>query len=146
MMRHLWLLPLLAAPFSLLAQEPEKAMEGDIRIPSLSAEEQHIRSGILLLASLYEALAKVQDHASAQAAAPTVVRLSRDLHVWAQGVSALPAVDAELLAVYEKRYLPAIRRINDHLRAQGERLAASDYYGSQDLASALVSLYSMAQQ
>ena len=105
-----------------------------------------MRSGIMLLASLYETLAKVQDRPSAQAAALELVRLSRDLHSWAQGVSALPLLDEKEMRAYERRYLPVIQRVNDHLRVQGERLAASDYFGSQDLAQALISLYSTAQQ
>lgn len=113
---------------------------------ALPAEEQHLRAGIMLLAALYESLARVQDAASARAAAPEVTRLAGELHTWAQGVSSLPLLSEKEARTYERRYMPTIRRVNDHLRAQGERLAASDYYGSQELASALVSLYSMAQQ
>lgn len=128
------------------AQEAEEAMQGDFRLSSMPVEEQHMRSGIMLLAALYETLAKVKDHDSAQAAVPEISRISRDLHSWAQGVSALPPLGEKEMRTYERHYLPTIRRVNDHLRAQGERLAASEYFGSQDLASALITLYSMAQQ
>lgn len=129
------------------AQQPSVgAVSGELQLPSVPVEEQYMRSGIMLLASLYEALAKVQDRDGAQAAVPEINRISRDLHTWAQGLSALPPLGEREMRSYERRYLPAIRRVNDHLRAQGERLAASDYFGSQDLATALVSLYAMIQQ
>lgn len=114
--------------------------------PSLPPEELHIRTGIIILGNLYNALASVSDKDSAQAAVPTVMRLSRELQAWAQGVSALPPLSDEAKLVYEKRYMSAIERLNDHLRAQGERLAASDYFGSQDLSTALISLYISVQQ
>lgn len=139
-------LALVAAGLPCAAQQSAEAMEGDLQAPVMPVEELHMRSGIMLLASLYESLARVQDFNSAQTAAPEVARLSRELHSWAQGVSALPPLGEKEVRAYERRYLPAIRRVNDHLRAQGERLAASDYYGSQELAAALISLYSMAQQ
>ena len=129
-----------------VAQVSDEAMEADLQTPSMPMEEQHMRSGIMLLANLSEVLARVQDFNSAQAAAADVTRVARALHSWAQGVSALPPLGEKEVRAYERRYLPTIRRVNDHLRAQGERLAASDYYGSQDLAAALISLYSMAQQ
>lgn len=140
------LMALAASALPGAAQQSAEAMEGDLQTPVMPMEELHMRSGIMLLASLYEVLARVEDFNSAQAAAPEVTRISRELHSWAQGVSALPPLGDKELRAYERRYLPAIRRVNDHLRAQGERLAASDYYGSQDLATALISLYSMAQQ
>lgn len=126
------------------AQQPAPAAAAEL--PAMPTEEQHMRAGIMLLAALYDSLARVQDFAGAQAAAPEVARIARELHAWAQGVSALPPLGEKEVRAYERRYLPTIRRVNEHLRAQGERLSASDYYGSQDLAAALISLYSMAQQ
>lgn len=136
-----------AALFSpCVAQQSAEEVEADLQLPAMPIEELHMRSGILLLASLCESLAKVKDADSAQEAVPEITRISRDLHQWAQGVSALPPLGEKEVSAYERRYLPTIRRVNDHLRAQGERLAAAEYYGSQELASALISLYSMAQQ
>ena len=114
--------------------------------PELSTEETHIRAGIVLLGMLCNTLAKVSDHESAQAAVPVIVRITRELHAWGQGTNALPPLSEELKEEYELRYLPAIRRLNDHLRVQGERLAASEYFGCQDLSTALVSLYVSSQQ
>lgn len=127
------------------AQQLDETL-GETLEPSFPKEELHIRSGVMLLASLYDVLAKVQDKASAQAAVPKIVRISRDLHAWGQAVASLPPLSEKEMRVYENRYLPIIRRVNDHLRAQGERLAAWEYYGSQDLEYALISLYTMAQQ
>lgn len=136
---------LLAAP--LLAAE---AMEGDTTLteeaPLLPPEERHIRAGIVLLGTIYNTLARVNDAQSAQMAVPTIVRLTREVQTWAQGVAALPPLDDESRSLYEERYLPIITRINDYLRAQGERLAASGYFGSQDLSTALMSLYNTTRQ
>lgn len=135
---------LLAAP--LVQAEP---VVGDVKLTMadrLPQEEQYIRAGIVLLGGLYNTLAQVQDHDSAQAAVATIVRLTRELQTWAQGVAALPPLSEETKTMYEVRYLPMIRQLNDHLRVQGERLAASDYYGSQDLSTALISLYCTTQQ
>lgn len=134
-----------AVPFG-AAPVADEAPPAALQTPALPAEQQHIRSGILLLANLSETLARVQDFNSAQAAAAEVTRAAHALHSWAQGVSALPPLSEKDVRAYERRFLPIIRRVNDHLRAQGERLAASDYYGSQELAAALIALYSMAQQ
>lgn len=138
-------LALLLAVFSAPAQQ-----QGDTTLlpdtPALPQEELHIRAGVVLLGMLYNTLARVQDHESAQAAVPVIVRLTHDLQTWGQGVSTLPQLDEETRSMYENRYLPAIRRLNDHLRVQGERLAASDYFGSQDLSTALISLYASVQQ
>lgn len=143
---HIALCVVAVLPMRGVAQQSADAVDSDMQLPTMSMQELHMRSGIMLLASLYETLAKVQDRPSAQAAALELVRLSRDLHSWAQGVSALPLLDEKEMRAYERRYLPVIQRVNDHLRVQGERLAASDYFGSQDLAQALISLYSTAQQ
>lgn len=115
-------------------------------VADLPVEEQHIRAGAVLLAVLYNTLAAVHDHESAQAAVPTIVRLTREFQAWGQGISALPPLSADAKERYEARYMPTIRRLNDHLRAQGERLAASDYFGTPDLSSALISLYCTTQQ
>lgn len=114
--------------------------------PEIPAAERQIRAGLVLLRSLCIALAAVQDRESAQASIPTIVRITRELQTWAQGMAALPPLSEEERSLYEMRYLPIIGQMNDLLRVQGERLAASDYFGSQDLATALISLYSITQQ
>ncbi|MBR2144264.1 MAG: hypothetical protein IJ956_01915 [Akkermansia sp.] len=40
--------------------------------------------------------------------------------------------------VYEDRYLPIIRKINKIMQDQADRLAAAEYYGSQNLPAALI--------
>lgn len=138
----------LGATLPLAAQHVSAASSlsaGEALAPSLPAEEVHIRTGIIILGNLYKAMAQVQDEQSAQAAVPTIVRITRELHAWAQGVSSLPPLSDEMRQMYETRYLPIIRQLNDHLSAQGERLAASEYFGSQDLSTALVSLYCSTQ-
>lgn len=112
----------------------------------LPAEELHIRAGIVILAKIYQSLAMVQDQATAQAAVPTLVQLTRELQVWGSAVANLPPLSEGAKATYEARYHPPIRKLNDHLRAQGERLAASDYFGCKDLSAALISLYVSVQQ
>lgn len=114
--------------------------------PLLPAAEQHIRSGIVLLHTLCTTLAKVQDHESAQGSVAIIVRITRELQTWAQGLAALPELTDEEKTLYETSYLPIIGQLNEHLRVQGERLAASDYFGSKDLSTALISLYVTAQQ
>lgn len=112
----------------------------------LPVEEVHIRSGIMILAKIYQSLASVQDRDSAQAAVPTLVQLTRELQAWGRGIANLPPLSESTRVAYEARYTSTIRKLNDHLRAQGERLAASDYFGSKDLSTALISLYVSAQQ
>ncbi len=112
----------------------------------LLPEEAHIRAGIVMLGKLYNVLAQVEDTASAQAAVPAIVGLAREMRSWGQAVAGLPLRGPEIIRVYEHRYLPIIEKLNGYLRAQGERLAASNYYDTQDLATALLALYSTAQQ
>lgn len=133
---------------SMATAQQSNAPVGEAPAPEtdLPKEEQHLRKGVMLLAALYDTLMKVQDQSSAQAAVPKIVRLTRELHAWGQGVTALPQLSEKEARTYESRYLPLINRVNEHLRAQGERLAAWEYYGSQDLEYALISLYTMAQQ
>lgn len=112
----------------------------------LLPEEAHIRAGIVILGKLCNTLARVSDKASAQAAVPIIVGLSRDLRAWAQLLPSLPLRGQETISVYEHRYMPIIGKLNAYLRVQGERLAASNYYDAQDLATALLTLYTTAQQ
>ncbi len=112
----------------------------------LPPEEKHLRIGIIILAQLCKTLSEVNDAQSAQAAVPIIVRLSRELHMWGQGLTHLPQRSEETMRAYEQRYLPMIEKLNSHLRVQGERLTASSYFGSQDLSTALIALYSSVQQ
>ena len=128
------------------AQELVVSSGRDVQLPAVSIEEQHLQAGVVLLHSLYRVLARVQDIGSARAAVPEVNRISRDLHNWAQGIASLPPLGEDEIRSYEQRYLPVIQRINDNIRTQGERLSASKYFGSQELADALVYLYITAQQ
>lgn len=142
--RMMWALLMALVP--LLPAQQEQGNAAQPLEQELPREEVQIRSGIVLLGTLCNTLAKVQDHASAQAAVPGIVRLTRDLHAWGQAMNALPQLSESDKSMYEARYLPVIRRLNEHLRAQGERLAASEYFGSQDLAVSLISLYVTTQQ
>lgn len=134
------------ALFPLLSAQQVADNEQPTRDAELPTEEVHIRTGMMLLSTLYNTLAKVKDRETAQASVPGVVRLTRELHAWGQAMNTLPPLSEPDREMYETRYLPAIRRLNEHLRAQGERLAASEYFGSQDLAVSLISLYVTTQQ
>ena len=112
----------------------------------LAPEETHIRAGIVILGKLCNILAQVEDARSAQAAVPMIMGLSNELHAWGQKVPSLPLRSSDVVEAYERQYLPIIEKLNGYLRAQGERLAASNYYDTQDLATALLTLYSSVQQ
>lgn len=126
--------------------EPAAEAEQDEDAAPLPSEEVLLRSGIIILNNIYRTLVAVHDHQTAQAAVPVLVRLTHELQAWARSMATLPPLSEENKAKYEARYLPIIRQINEHLRVQGERLAASEYFGSQDLSTALMSLYISAQQ
>ncbi len=113
---------------------------------SLPPEETHIRAGIVLLGKLYNILARVKDARSAQEAVPSIMSLSNELHAWGQKVPSLPLRSPDVMGAYERQYLPIIEKLNGYLRVQGERLAASNYYDTQDLATVLLTLYSSVQQ
>lgn len=102
--------------------------------------EERIRVGVILLNRLHEAMARVKDRESAEAAVPAVMRVSRELQAWGQSFASLPPLDDATRHEYEKRYLPVIQKLNEQIKAQGERLAAAEYYGSQDLPAALARL------
>lgn len=108
--------------------------------PKLEAGEGRIRAGIVLLGILHDTLAGVNDKESADAATGAIMRLSREMQEWAQGFAALPPLDDETRALYEDKYLPVIRQMNNRIKAQGERIAAAEFYGSQNLPAALVRL------
>ncbi|MGN0835863.1 MAG: hypothetical protein ACI4OS_00315 [Akkermansia sp.] len=122
----------LSAPVSTVRETPEA--------PALSLPEQRVRAGIVLLGELDQVLARVNDHDSAEASVAPVMRLLERLRYWAQSFTALPPLSEEERSLMEDRYLPVIRKLNERLRNQGERLAAAEYYGSHKLPAALVHL------
>ncbi len=129
------------------AQQGQQPSQMDYReTDAFSPEEVHIRAGIAILAKLCNTLARVQDARSAQAAVPIIMNLSHELHAWGQQLPSLPQRSQDVVSAYEHRYLPVIEKINGYLRVQGERLSASNYYGTQDLPAALMTLYSSVQQ
>ncbi len=143
------LLLLMAAPLSLAeepsAPVPSAPLQERQQAPNIPPGEARIRAGIVLLGQLHDALAAVRDQDSAEAAVPPIMRLSRELQEWGQGFSAMTPLDEETRSLYENRYLPIINKINDHIRAQGERIAAAEFYGSTNLPAALVRLVQSVQ-
>lgn len=136
-------LPLIAGAQQITLPAEQQVGEQDDKLPP---EEKHIRTGIILLAKLYKVMEGVRDETEAKIAVPVIVEIMRALREWGQMVPTLPLRSPEEMSVYENRYLPIIRKLNDHLRVQGERLAAANYYESQDLLDALLLLYSTLQQ
>lgn len=108
--------------------------------PKLEPGEARIRAGIVLQGILHDTLAGVKDKESAEAATGAIMRLSREMQEWAQGFAALPPLDEDTRSLYEDKYLPVIRQMNNRIKAQGERIAAAEFYGSQNLPAALVRL------
>lgn len=106
--------------------------------PGAPIGEARIRAGIVMLGMLHDTMAKVKDHDSAEAAVPSIMRLSNELQAWGHGFNNMPPLDEATQSDYEKKYLPIILKINDRIKAQGERLAAAEFYGSQNLPAALV--------
>ena len=111
----------------------------------LSDTEKQIRHGIVLLGRLCQCMAAVKDNDTAEAAVPEIMRLSDAFRQWPQGFTKLPPVSELEALTYEERYMPAIRKINHIIEAQAGRLAAAEYYGSRNLAAALVRLAQTSQ-
>ncbi len=133
---------------SVAGQERLTLREGDKftgeKLP-LSPAEAHLRTGVVMLAKLYKCLADVKDSQTAQSAVPGVVQVTRDLQTWIQTLYSMKQNTEEQEAI-ERVYVPIIEKLNSYIEVQGERLSAANYYGSQDLATALTALYVMAQQ
>lgn len=106
----------------------------------ISTEERRIRAGVTMLGLVHNTLARVKDKESAEAAVPIIVRLSSELQHWGQSMNALPPLDEATQSEYEKAYIPVIQKINERIKAQGERVAAAEFYGSQNLPAVLVKL------
>ena len=80
----------------------------------------------------------MQDRDTAEAAVAPLMRLGEELTLWAKATAALPALsDLERMEM-DDRYLPVIRRVNERVKSQGERIAAAEFYGSRNLPAALV--------
>ncbi len=112
---------------------------------NLPEGERRLRRGIILLGSLCQYMAGVRDHDSAEAAVPQIMRLCEELHQWSQSFSNLPPLSEVEVQMYEDRYLPAIRKINQVMEAQADRLGAAEYYGSRNLPAALVRVAQIGQ-
>lgn len=108
--------------------------------PVLPAEEEKIRSGIMMLAGLHDILAKIQDKESAENAVASIMRFNGRLQAWGHSFGALPPLDDGTRELYEQRYLPIIERLNSRIQAQADRLASAEFYGSRNLPAALVKL------
>lgn len=106
--------------------------------PQFPEGETRLRRGIVLQGSLCQQMAGVNDYNSAEAAVPHIMRIYEELQQWTQAFSNLPPLSELEAQVYEERYLPTIRKINQMLAAQADRLAAAEYYGSKNLPAALV--------
>lgn len=147
-MKPLTLLPaFLLAPLSLaqtqVVTETDKSVQQ--AIAQLPEGQQRIIAGMLLLQKLYQSMAEVVDHDTAEAAVPKLMRLNEELRLWSQSFANLPPLSEPEVAAYEERFLPAIRRINQALEAQAGRIAAAEYYGSRNLPAALVRIAQIGQ-
>ena len=105
---------------------------------TLPENEARIRQGIVHLGTLCQRMAEINDYNSAEAAVPAIMRLHEDIQLWARSFKSLPPISELETQLLEDRYLPTIRKINHILEAQADRLGAAEYYGSKNLAAALV--------
>ena len=105
---------------------------------AISPAENHIRAGIVITAKVLDVLSKIQDRDTAEAAVAPLMRLGEELTLWAKATATLPQLsDLERMEM-EDRYMPVIKRVNDRIKSQGERIAAAEFYGSRNLPAALV--------
>lgn len=133
-------------PEQLPEQPPVRQQEQqENTLPQLSSGESRIRAGIVLLGALHDTMARVRDKDSAEAAVPVIMRLARELPTWGQGFAALPPLDEETQSTLEKRYLPIINQLNERIQIQADRIAAAEFYGSENLPAALVKLVNSVQ-
>lgn len=129
-----------------IVQQPVSPKDSSVPAqPGLSLGESRIRAGIVLLGALHDTMARVLDKDSAEAAVPVIMRLSRELPAWGQGFAALPPLDEETQSSLEKRYLPIINQINERIQIQADRIAAAEFYGSENLPAALIKLVNSVQ-
>lgn len=106
--------------------------------PALPEGEKRLRQGIIIIGKLTQSMAGINNKETADAAVPQIMRLCEELRQWTQAFNNLPPLSETETIVYEDRYLPIIRKINKVMQDQADRLAAAEYYGSQDLPAALI--------
>ena len=115
---------------------PAPASQEEAR--AVSPAENHIRAGIVITAKVLDVLSKIQDRDTAEAAVAPLMRLGEELTLWAKATATLPQLsDLERMEM-EDRYMPVIKRVNDRIKSQCERIAAAEFYGSRNLPAALV--------
>lgn len=107
-------------------------------IPALPEGEKRLRQGIVIIGKLTQSMADINNKETADAAVPQIMRLSEELRQWTQAFNNLPPLSETETIAYEDRYLPIIRKINKIMQDQADRLAAAEYYGSQNLPAALI--------
>ena len=105
---------------------------------AIPENELRIRQGIVHLGTLCQRMAEISDYESAEAAVPAVMRIHEELQLWTQSFKSLPPITELETQLLEDKYLPTIRKINHIIEAQADRLGAAEYYGSKNLAAALV--------
>ncbi len=137
-----FLAPLCQAQSTVVTEEDESVRNAIAQLPE---GQQRLINGILLLQKLHQHMAEVTDNATAEAAVPKLMRLNDELKLWAQSFANLPPLSEPEVATYEERFLPAIRKINQAIEAQGQRIAAAEYYGSRNLPAALVRIAQIGQ-
>lgn len=116
--------------------QPAQASQEEPR--AVSPAENHIRAGIVITAKVLDVLSKIQDRDTAEAAVAPLMRLGEELTLWAKATATLPQLsDLERMEM-EDRYMPVIKRVNDRIKSQSERIAAAEFYGSRNLPAALV--------
>lgn len=106
----------------------------------LSDAEKQIRAGIVLLGMLHDTMAKVQNKETAEAAVAPVMRLRDALTQWINQFAVIPQCSEMEKLMYEERYLPIIKQLNNAISNQADRLAAAAYYDCTELCTALVML------
>lgn len=107
-------------------------------IPALPEGEKRLRQGIIIIGKLTQSMAEINNKETADAAVPQIMRMCEELRQWTQAFNNLPPLSETETIVYEDRYLPIIRKINKIMQDQADRLAAAEYYGSQNLPAALI--------
>ena len=136
------LAPLCLAQTQVVTEEDKSVQQAISQLPE---GQQRLINGMLLLQKLYQSMAEVVDHDTAEAAVPKLMKLNEELRLWSQSFANLPPLSEPEVAAYEERFLPAIRRINQALEAQAGRIAAAEYYGSRNLPAALVRIAQIGQ-
>lgn len=140
-------------PLCLVLASLSSAQEGALLLqpaattaqPAAAAPEQPLATQraqeiLVLLQYLQNTMAGINDADTAQAAVAPLMRTHAAIQEWARSCTALHPLSAEEQRAVEERYLPRIKKLNNAIRTQGERLAAAEYYGSRDLLAALMHL------